>query len=691
MHSKAGASLYFLSSLSLYLSFPYLSTLKGSLVFGFALALLLLDPILSSLAPTPHASQKKKSSQLFLVWGFGLASLVFYLSRFYIEVPLDKLGGSDASLLGRLRTLLLFLFLGSYIISLVYRFLYNLSLVSNFRVANNSYQDSHQKQRQKYLQENISSILAMLAVFIFINYLSHIQNPSLDLSPGYYSFQESSISVIRSINKTDKEIQVHAFLPDLQAVKLRRSGFTSPEIYKITNDIRLLLEQLPTISSRIKLNFYNADIDSFDSNEFGKISNGTIVFRSPKKLNNSLDLKEKLYIERKIYARTKEKLNMLEKDIVKALLYIASPRKTVYFTASNGERASLTTGALNQAFGIKSLKEQFRFYNIKLKSLNHKNSWPSDEALPKDADVIAIIAPTVPFGKNAQKKLLEYLRNGGALFITIDAQSNSENFTWLFENLGDTRGKSTQFIANALTNTSLSNVLLVDGFEKHPINESLLNIPASSIVLPQHGYFEQLTIKKPQEESRKESQKKAKEKKREETRGKNQKENRENSQVKPQNLSDKRQAIKNLFEMKGKVLLYSPYNSFVDANANKRKDKGEISGRKPLAIAYQKINFATSPKLVIFSGTDWLSERGLSFPILKKNFLLASDSMLWLLENPITASFTPHERPTINANLTDDLKWKLVLFGMFFFPFGIAICLGLAIFYYRKKYMIKIN
>ena len=680
-----GPALYLFSSLLFYFSWPYKSNLWGLLLV--ITSLLLLSSEILILFILPLFTNKKEVPPLipvalkkifYLSWGLAILALALYFLYNYLSLSvenIDKLEGLANSFVGRLQRATLFLFILTYIAALLLRLMATLNYS-----ANNTISDKLQTQRQSYLTKASISILATFLFIVLLNYLSHLHNPILDLSPGYYSFSNNARQLIRKI---DREVQLHVFLPELQAVKLRKGGFSDPEVYKITNDIRLMLEQLPAINTRIKLSFHNADLEAYESNEFGSISNGTIILRVWKKESHALGSEAKPYIERRVYVRSEKELNRLERDICRALVYVSSPAKNIYFTSSHGERYNLS-GTLSRTIGMETLKEQLRFYNMNLKELSIKENWPTK--IPKDADLLAIIGPTASFGKKAQDALMTYLRNGGALFISLETEhKKNENFNFLFHELG---GQPYSFLRETLANTNLSNLLVTDNYETHSITQSLKNKAQAMVALPRHGYFQidakrRIAFKKSThkaiatiENKKKKASEKINEKASEQTQ--------EKIKEKPSYL--KKESIKSLSELEPQILLHSPFNSYIDKNQNRRIDKDENRGRKVLGLAYAKADTPVSPKLVIYGGSDWLSERGMRFPLAHHNSLLASDSILWLLESPLTATITVSERPVRNVQVTAELKWKLMLFGMFVFPIGIGLLLGFTIIYYRRKH-----
>ncbi len=625
-----------------------------SLVIG--LLFVLFDPFFLLYRQTKNNLQKR---QPYIAWSFAIIAFICFLLRLFLDssalTSTDKLGGVENSFLSKFRTVLLFVFLSAYVVSFIYRLLFGFSY-SSVTIGLGGFAT----HRQNYFKKSILSILSVLLFVVLVNYLTNLRNPSIDLSPGLYSFEENSRGVIRSLKE---KINIYAFLPELQAVTLRKSGFTSTELYKVASDVRLFLEQLKLVNPNIHLKFYNADLEAYNSNEFGGINNGTIVFRSTKKNKTiSFDPNEKSYIERRVYVSSKKDLPHLERNITKALVYVASPKRKIYFTTSNGERYN-TYGGRSRSLGIESFKEQLRFYNMKLEELDQKSGWPSKK-IPTDADALLVIGATTPFGKKAQLSIQKYLKAGGALFLAIDPVRGSEDYSWLLNKMGGKQYKLSRFI---LTNTNLNGVLISDNFENHPITESIQKQFPSIALLPQQAYFMEKTVEKTV------------------VRGEAKSSVLEDAKKKKQNKGIiKKQSIKSLRELTNKIIFHSPYNSFSDVNRNGRKDSKEKSGRQVLALSYEKEGLNESPKVVIFSGIDWLTERGIRFPVAHQNFLLATDSLFWLLESSLTGTYKPVEGPQ-KIQMTAFLKWKFLVIGMILFPILVGVLLASGLFLYRRK------
>ncbi len=675
VYPKAGLFVYLHGSLFFLFSLYYAESSPLGLFFlALGLLLLLADSILFLLL-RPASSA---ALSYWMAWALGLCSLVLFLAYFFLDMPVQKLEGAELSLHGRLRRLLLFLFVFAYSAAIICRLM--LSLAHGVEA-----QDARalRKQRQSYLQNSIVSTLFVFFLVIFVNYLTYLRNPFWDLSPGYVSFSEDARKLIQTI---DSQLEIHAFLPEIQAVKLRESSITPPALYKISPELRLHLEQLPALNPKISLHFYNADLEAYESNEFPNIRNGVIVCRKPVKESSGLDPYDKPYVEKKVYVNSEKDLQTLERNLTKALLYIAAPKKKIYFTEANGEPFSLS-GPQSRTDGMEHLKEQLRFYNLELKALNHTTNWPGP--IPKDADALAIIGPRVAFGKKAQDAVLNYVRQGGALFAAAGPDS-SEDFSWLLLQMGT--GKY-RMMKKPLTNTNFSGLLLTNHYQKHSITESIKNVAANNVLLLQHSYFEEKSIgnantakqalpSKAGNFSNKKDRQEAGDKQKQDKTKKNQSEGKQ--AVQDSKKQEKKQ--EKLKELEAQVLLYSPFNSYVDSNRNSRKDAREKSKRRILALAYAKPETHRGPKVIVYAGAHWLSQRAILFPIAHRNLLLASDSFFWLLESPLSATLAAKERPLRNVQVSEELKWRLLLFGVFLFPITLALALTAGLYYYRRRH-----
>ncbi|MCB1175209.1 MAG: hypothetical protein KDK39_16660, partial [Leptospiraceae bacterium] len=80
-----------------------------------------------------------------------------------------------------------------------------------------------------------------------------------------------------------------------------------------------------------------------------------------------------------------------------------------------------------------------------------------------------------------------------------------------------------------------------------------------------------------------------------------------------------------------------------------------------------------------------LSESALNLPFLNSNMQLATDSLLWMTENPLIGELVSEDAAIESIQLTDAIKLRLMVLGVIVFPLllggGLAVAIGL----YRKK------
>ncbi len=634
LYQRFGIWIYFAGSLVFYVATSFPDTVWGwaFLILGALAAL--SDPAMLLLA---KAQQKLESIErgFWIAWGLALAALVFFLIRYFIEVPVSQLAAGEEAFLPRLRLALLFLFLISYGASVIYRFMLSMS----FSVQADAGGARLRDKKQNFLKTSAFSIFAFVPILILLNFVSAVRNPALDLSPGYFSFGEESRTIIGSI---EEKVEITAFLPEQQMVQQRSDRVRTPELYRIVEELRVMLEQLPLINSNIELVFKNADLEAFNTEEFGTVSNGTIVFRVTRK--DFVSAGDKPYVERRVHVLSEKDMSKLEREATEALIYVSSPRRKIYFTNANGERYGLTQD-ISQAASIESLKEQLRFFNSSVDHFDTRNGWPGP--VKDDTSVLFIVGPTVPFGDEARQAIFDYVQRGGKLFITIDPEGR-EDFKWLRDAMG---GKPYEYRNRPLTNTTVPNVAVMRNFGDHPILKDINRGIQALVVYPNGGYFESVLRSPDAAKAEEESP---------------------------------------LQDLTPKEVLNTPYDAYHDANRNRRRDASEAMPRHAAALAYENPAAAAAneegPRVLIFSGTDWIAERGLrAYEVRHKNLVLASQAFFWLTESPLVAGIVPKERLQRTTEVTDESKFRLITVGIFIFPLVVSLSLALSIYLYRRN------
>lgn len=624
--AKQGVWIQTVASLVLMTASSFLDGITGPVFLGLSILLLALDPIVL-LLHSRKAGLKLQSGYLYSV-GLLILALILFFVRSKLNVSIDTVTDAEDAMLTRIRRVLLALFLFSYAGFFVYRLF--ICLGEGGLRASEAPADV---KRRTVLVRSLISLLAALPLFVLVNYLAHLRNPTIDLTPGYFSFGEASRTILKSV---PAEVQVTVFLPELQAMKDASLSRTQPELFRIAEDVRVMAEQLPVINSNFKLTFRNADLDLTASQDFGPVNNGTFVLRVMKQGMLSADGKP--YIERRVYVFNENDMERLEREIVRAAIQVSTPERNIYFTSLNGERWEFTDRA-RLAGGIETLKESLRFMNYQLHALDLQSGWPGP--IPQKADAVVIAGPGTPFSPEARKGILDYLARGGRVLAAVDA-SGPEDLGWLLEACDSTFRFQKAFLTSEPV---LPGIPVTDSFENHRITENLNLAGRAFIVLPESGFFGPKAA---------------------------------NTPVPGLILQSGNEKLKQT------VFLYTRFNTIQDANRNGKKDLGEESGRYPVGLSFDYPDHKGA-RVVVFSGVGWMTDLGLRFRIDQRNIILAQDSISYLLESPLAAALIPEQRKSRSIPITDELKTRNLILGVFAFPLGTVSLIGLGVFWFRRR------
>ncbi len=649
---RSGGWVYFVGSLTVYLATYFLDSIFGILALLLGALLALSDPAINLLAQRRGWIQSLQRGA-WVSWILAAIAAALFFLRFALEAPAAKLADQSA-LLPRLRLLLLVLYFLSYAASVIYRIMSGLS--ESLEAAASL---SVIEQRARYLRSAAYSIFAVVPAIVLVNYAANVRNPTLDLTPGYFSFSENGRAIVRSVTR---EVDVYVFLPEKQFTR-RRGDTPISEVAKYEDDIRLMMDQLPVVNAKIRLHYLNADLEAFNTSEFGNVTNGTIIFRTLKPSVSDVTA-DSPYVERRVYVNTESDLKKLEREAVRALVFVAAPARNVYFTSLNGERYAIPSTERNPG-GVEALKSQLRYFNANLRSLDANNGWPGQ--IPEDADAVFVLGPTAPLDSSARAALLDYLRGGGKLLVAVDP-AGREDFSWMLSELG---GGVYSLKRGRLTNTTRSGVLVSDSYGTHRITEDFSGSARRFyLVGPDFGHLEQGAPPAPQpDDGAAESEEKADE------------------AAPPEDQGERvaRRAVPSLKELAPTSILYSAYSTFDDQNQNARREENEPQTRHTLGVAFEKKGLAGGPKLAVFAGVDWMADRHTQFSLENVNMALAAQTLFWMVENPLAAGIEPGERESRSVLVTEEMKLRLIVLCIFVFPIAMTGALALAMALYRRK------
>jgi hypothetical protein len=558
--------------------------------------------------------KQKKSNYFEGHLSIGISTIISFLSfvlRSYLDVPTRAGVSLEASPIPKIRDFLLIPIVVCALFSLIYQIFITLSKESI------AAQSSSSENKRSLLQKSAYNFLLLFPILIVINYFATAKNYNFDLSSiGKFSYSETSRSIIKQL---DKKVTVTAFYPR----PLESSGKEESWILSaVRMELAIYLEQLSAINPRIEVKFINADVEKDLLGEFDQVSNGTIVIRTLKTGNFS----GSPYIEEKIIVQNKTDLENLERKIVQAMNNLSLPSKTIYFTASNGERYSEKYSNFPDS-KLTRFINSLTFFNYTTKELGFKEAWPAK--IPEDADMVAIIGADVEFSKEAQESLMNYIfQRNGKVFITINPNSK-EQFKWLTEK------SAISFEEGRLRQVQGRPEIIANNFPDHPISSLFIKKEIGS-VFPNSGYFEILKSRT--------------------------------------NL-----------EFKEIPILETGFTTFIDTNGNEKLDQDEKQNNFLLGVVLIPENTGEDKsketgKVILYSGTDWISDK---YIIYNLNPALASNSINWIFQKQIVDSIVSKKEDTPVITLTQNQKLFIWSVGLFGYP--LSLILGLSIYVISKR------
>jgi len=397
-----------------------------------------------------RGDQKKLSLIAFFL---VVISLVLFSTRQFLDLPLDTVI-RETAILPKIRTVLLFAFLTLLTSGIFLRVSIELLGLN-----------PSSSRRDRMLRSIVSLITVVLAI-VMLNGIVSQRNVLFDLSPGYFSFRDGSRVIIHSIQ--DK-IQIYVFLPVQQATASHDK--TLPDVYRIADDLRLMIDSLPSINSRIEIHYRNADLDEDRPGEFKNVTNGTIILR---KINQ--DLNGPPYKERRVYVMNESDLRKAEREIVRSLISISTEEKKIYYSNYHGEATALE----RKPDGFDLLKEELRFYNYVLLPLNEA-TFPS---IPQDAAAILIAGPRKKLHDEFKKNLLSFFNKGGRVLVLMNPEGE-EDYNFLFS----AWNSHYTFNKNILSIPQMKDVVITDSYSPHRITENIAIAGKGLLVFPGTGSF----------------------------------------------------------------------------------------------------------------------------------------------------------------------------------------------------------
>lgn len=233
----------------------------------------------------------------------------------------------------------------------------------------------------------------LLSFLVAINYVGEKKNITRDLS--YLKVTSPSPSTLGMVKSLTQDIQVAVFFPQ-------------------GNDVRAFvaqyLDQLAKSEPKLKLAYYDRELDPTKAEEYRVARNGQIVLDYNGK-KARLDTGTNL-------TKARKTLRSFDAEFQKTFLEVTALRKTLYFTRGHGEPSWIGQGSEDPLKSLGLLEGMMRgqSYSLKLFGVGEGSA----TAVPDDAALVVVVGPTSPFQKEEVEALRSYLDRGGKLLVLLD-------------------------------------------------------------------------------------------------------------------------------------------------------------------------------------------------------------------------------------------------------------------------------
>lgn len=228
-------------------------------------------------------------------------------------------------------------------------------------------------------------ILLVVTLLVCVNYLANRNNKTWDVTEEKLnSLSDQSLSVLKGL-QGDMEIKVFF-----------KGGTGSEERLKVKQNLQAYQEA----SSKLKVRFINSYVDTeaalkYLNDQPDRDASPIFVFVE--------------YKGKKIRAEQPFDEAAFTSAMIKAT---RSGESKIYFVRGHGEKEIDFEGDQGLRQFVRALEES----SFKVEALNLVEK----KEIPKDASVIAIVGPVMPYLEEEVKWLRDYVREGGKLFIALD-------------------------------------------------------------------------------------------------------------------------------------------------------------------------------------------------------------------------------------------------------------------------------
>lgn len=215
--------------------------------------------------------------------------------------------------------------------------------------------------------------------------------------------------------------------------------------------VKEILNKYADYSDKIKVKFIDPVKNPTFAQKYSKdgstLNNGTLIVDAGDKFKviDSYDLVNYSYDD---YGQPYADSLAIEQQVTGAIIYATSEKSAVIYNLQGHNEGTIPG----------DLSKQLESENYEVKDLNLVTS----DKVPADAEAILIISPKTDISSDEDKKLRDYLSNGGRAIFLMDLLKNElPNFQALFKSYG----------------VELQHVLVMDGDRSHNAGNPALLVP----------------------------------------------------------------------------------------------------------------------------------------------------------------------------------------------------------------------
>ncbi len=368
-----------------YLSVESFHTILRASAFALMILSLVMTFMLSVGASAKAHKGEAKSWRKLAIWQIMVvASFGFYL--LYRQSLGDA--ASPESTIAKL-------YLGGWLTLMILGLFYGIGLEWAMRDTGHG----HNAEPQRVGRSGMAwlSIGLFLAALVALNFTAARKNITKDWS--YLKVRTPSESSLKMAATLTEDINIALFYPQGNEVRTLVSDY---------------FDALSAKEPRVKVSYYDKDMNPAKAEEFKVSRNGQIVFDVAGK-------KARIDTGTTI-AKARKTLKEIDSQFQKSFLEITSERKTVYFTRGHGELSWVGDEAENQLRSLRLLETFLRQQNYSTRLFGVTEG--SASAVPEDAAAVIIAGPTQHFSQEEVDVLKTYVEKGGNIMVLFDIEAN---------------------------------------------------------------------------------------------------------------------------------------------------------------------------------------------------------------------------------------------------------------------------